>query len=57
MCHVQEIVTAVINALKLSLMIEIELYNRVSEDEFQHIRLKKHERRREILKDVRVCIF
>lgn len=55
MCHVQELVSALSNALKLSLMIEMELYNRVSEEEFQLIRLNKRERRREILKNIKVC--
>lgn len=57
LCHVQELATALANALKLSLMIEIELYNRVSEEEFEFIRLSKRERRQEILKNIRVCTF
>ncbi|XP_014486779.1 PREDICTED: glutamate receptor ionotropic, delta-2-like [Dinoponera quadriceps] len=54
MCHVQELVSALANALKLSLMIEIELYNHVSDEEFELIRLNKREKRREILKNIQI---
>lgn len=57
LCHVQELVAALANAIKLSLIIEIELYNRVSEEEFELVRLSKRERRREILKNIRVRVF
>ncbi|KMQ91986.1 glutamate receptor delta-2 subunit, partial [Lasius niger] len=50
MCHIKELVAALANALKLSLMTEIELYSHVSDEEFEIIRLSKRERRREILK-------
>ncbi|XP_072742853.1 ionotropic receptor 93a isoform X1 [Anoplolepis gracilipes] len=50
MCYVQELITALSNALQLSLMTEIELYNHVTNEEFEIIRLNKRERRREILK-------
>ncbi|EFN86026.1 Glutamate receptor delta-2 subunit [Harpegnathos saltator] len=54
LCRVQELIGSLANALKLSLMIEIELYNRVSEEEFEFIRLNKRERRREILKNIQI---
>ncbi|XP_029164005.1 ionotropic receptor 93a-like [Nylanderia fulva] len=50
MCRIHELIMALGNALKLSLMTEIELYSHVSDEEFQIIRLSKRERRREILK-------
>ncbi|XP_032665741.1 LOW QUALITY PROTEIN: ionotropic receptor 93a-like [Odontomachus brunneus] len=57
MCHVQELTIALTNAIKLSLMIEIELYNRVNEEEFELIRLSKHERHREILKNIQIKLI
>lgn len=57
MCHIKELVAALANALKLSLMTEIELYSHVSDEEFEIIRLSKRERRREILKLIKVRIF
>nr|XP_012227959.1 PREDICTED: uncharacterized protein LOC105675403 isoform X2 [Linepithema humile] len=54
MCHVQELIAALSNALKLSLMTEMELYNRMSEEEFELIRLNKNERRQEILKNIKI---
>lgn len=45
------------NALKISLMTEIELYNHVNNEEFEIVRLNKCERRREILKFIRVRKF
>lgn len=57
MCHIQELTMAMNNALKMSLMTEIELYNHVSSEEFEIVRLNKRERRREILKFIRVRIF
>lgn len=57
MCHIQELIVALVNALKLSLMTEIELYNHVSDEEFEIVRLNKRERRREIVKHIKVRIF
>lgn len=57
MCHIQELIVALANALKLSLMTEIELYNHVSDEEFEIVRLNKRERHREILKHIKVRIF
>jgi len=45
------------NALKISLMTEIELYNHVNNEEFEIVRLNKRDRRREILKFIRVRKF
>lgn len=53
MCHIQELTMALNNALKISLRTEIELYNHVSNEEFEIIRLNKRERRREILKFIK----
>lgn len=57
MCYIQELTIALSNALKMSLMTEIELYNHVSSEEFEIVRLSKRERRQEILKYIRVGIF
>ncbi|EZA54910.1 ObirIr93a [Ooceraea biroi] len=57
MCHITELVIALSDALKLSLMIEIELYNRVSYEEFELLRLNKAERRQEILKNIRIKLI
>jgi len=57
MCYVHELITALSDALKLSLMIEIELFNRVSDEEFKLLRLNKAERHQELLKSIKVCIF
>lgn len=38
-------------------MTEIELYSHISDEEFELIRLNKLDRRREILKNMRVRIF
>lgn len=57
MCHIQELIVALVNALKLSLMTEIELYNHVSDEEFEIVRLTKRERHREIVKYIKVRIF
>ncbi|XP_029675153.1 ionotropic receptor 93a-like [Formica exsecta] len=54
MCHIQELIVALANALKLSLMTEIELYNHVSDEEFEIVRLNKRERHREILKHIKI---
>ncbi|XP_050459393.1 ionotropic receptor 93a-like [Cataglyphis hispanica] len=53
MCHIQELIVALVNALKLSLMTEIELYNHVSDEEFEIVRLTKRERHREIVKYIK----
>jgi len=45
------------NALKMSLMTEIELYSHMTDEEFELIRLNKQERRQEILKSIKVRIF
>lgn len=57
MCHIQELITALGNALKLSLMTEIELYSHLSDEEFEIIRLSKRQRHQEILKFIKVRIF
>jgi len=45
------------NALKISLMTEIELYSHMSDEDFELIRLTKLERCQEILKNIKVRIF
>jgi len=57
MCYVHELIIALSDALKLSLMIEIELFNRVNDEEFKLLRLNKAERCQEILESIKVCIF
>ncbi|KAL6263497.1 hypothetical protein P5V15_006288 [Pogonomyrmex californicus] len=56
-CHIQELVGALVNALKLSFMIEIELYSHMSDEEFELVRLNKHEKRQEILKNIRIKLI
>ncbi|KYN11033.1 Glutamate receptor delta-2 subunit [Trachymyrmex cornetzi] len=38
-CHIQELVSALANALKMSLMTEIELYSHITDEEFELIQL------------------
>ncbi|XP_011686860.1 PREDICTED: glutamate receptor ionotropic, delta-2-like [Wasmannia auropunctata] len=56
-CHIQELVAALGNALKISLMTEIELYSHMSDEEFELVRLNKFERRREILKNIKIKLI
>ncbi|XP_039311074.1 ionotropic receptor 93a-like [Solenopsis invicta] len=56
-CHIQELVAAFVNALKISLMTEIELFSHLSDEEFELVRLNKAERRREILKNIRIKLI
>lgn len=56
-CHIQELVATLANALKISLITEIELYSHISDEEFELVRLNKLQRRQEILKNIRVRIF
>lgn len=51
------LISALSNALKMSLMIEIELYSHMTDEEFELVRLNKQERRQEILKSIKVRIF
>jgi len=57
MYYIHELIIALFDALKLSLMIEIELFNRVNDEEFKLLRLNKAERCQELLKNIKVCIF
>ncbi|XP_012536819.1 ionotropic receptor 93a isoform X2 [Monomorium pharaonis] len=53
-CNIQELVAALAYALKISLLNEIELYSHINDEEFELVRLNKHERRQEILKNIRM---
>ncbi|OXU22666.1 hypothetical protein TSAR_016242 [Trichomalopsis sarcophagae] len=52
MCHVKELVRALAISLENSLLNELELYDRVTEEEFEVVRLSKAERKQEIVKSV-----
>lgn len=54
MCHVKEIVRALAISLEKSLLSELELYDRVTEEEFEVVRLSKAERKKEIIKNINV---
>ncbi|KAK1122819.1 hypothetical protein K0M31_009261 [Melipona bicolor] len=56
MCYVQELIQALAKALEYSLKNEINLFKRFEEENFQMIRLTKHERRTELLKNVRILL-
>ncbi|XP_018374481.1 PREDICTED: uncharacterized protein LOC108768527 [Trachymyrmex cornetzi] len=56
-CHIQELVSALANALKMSLMTEIELYSHITDEEFELVRLNKQGRRQEILKSIKIQLI
>ncbi|KAL0103140.1 hypothetical protein PUN28_017458 [Cardiocondyla obscurior] len=56
-CYVQELVSALANALKISLMTEIELYSHMSDEEFEFVRLNRQQRRQELLKSINVKLI
>ncbi|XP_023313506.1 ionotropic receptor 93a [Trichogramma pretiosum] len=51
-CHLSELVRALALSLEQSLHAELELYERVTEEEFEVVRLSKAERQREIISNV-----
>lgn len=53
-CHVKEIIKALAKSLEDSLETENELYQTVTEEEFEVVRLSKAERKRELLKNIMV---
>ena len=57
MCHVKELMKALAISLENSLTRELELYDRVTEEEFEIVRQSKSERRKEILTDMSVSSF
>jgi ionotropic glutamate receptor len=56
MCHIKEMVKALAVSLENSLLSELELYDRVTEEEFEVVRLSKLERKKEIIKSLNVRI-
>lgn len=54
MCYVKELIQALTRALKYSLMNEIELLKRAGDEDYETVRMFKRERRRQILKNIRV---
>ena len=56
-CHVKELMKALAISLENSLTRELELYDRVTEEEFEIVRQSKSERRKEILTDMSVSSF
>ncbi|XP_011865667.1 PREDICTED: glutamate receptor ionotropic, delta-2-like isoform X2 [Vollenhovia emeryi] len=56
-CHIQELVSGLANALRMSLMTEIELYSHMSDEDFELVRLNKLERRQEILKNINIKLI
>ena len=53
-CHIKELVSALTICLENSLMTERELYELVTEEEFEIVRLSKAERKNEIIKGIKV---
>ncbi|XP_023248636.1 ionotropic receptor 93a [Copidosoma floridanum] len=51
-CHVKEMIRALAKSLENSLMSEQELYDRVTEEEFEVVRLTKAERKVEIIRNM-----
>ncbi|XP_077271963.1 LOW QUALITY PROTEIN: ionotropic receptor 93a [Temnothorax americanus] len=56
-CYIQELVAALANALRLSLLTEIELHSHMTDEEFELIRLNKLEKRQEILKNIKIKLM
>nr|QHN69192.1 ionotropic receptor 11 [Sirex nitobei] len=52
MCHVREVMRAVAVALENSLLNEIELYDEMTDEEFEVTRLTKYERHQEIIQNM-----
>lgn len=53
-CHVRELVSALAISLENSLTSERDLYELVTEEEFEIVRLTKTERKNEIIKGINV---
>lgn len=56
-CHIKEFVRSLAMSLESSLKTELELYDSVTEEEFEVVRLSKAERKDEIIKSVNVRKF
>ncbi|XP_018392556.1 PREDICTED: uncharacterized protein LOC108771698 [Cyphomyrmex costatus] len=56
-CHIQELIMALGNGLKMSLMTEVELYSHMTDEEFELVRLNKQERRQEVLKSIKIKLI
>ncbi|XP_011501036.1 PREDICTED: glutamate receptor ionotropic, delta-1, partial [Ceratosolen solmsi marchali] len=52
MCHIKEMMKALAISLENSLLTELELYDRVTEEEFEVVRLSKTDRKKEIIRSM-----